>query len=121
MDRLRKASIPTGPWEVFNNANPYQPSPTLVNTRTMSAKKAFWTRVGAAAIGATFLIAPMWVLALQRNFYIHLGVATGCISAFGLLVSLYLESVDNVFAATLAYAAVIMVFVGIVIEEIGSK
>lgn len=84
----------------------------------MSAKKAFWTRVGAAAIGSAFLTAPMWILALQRNLYIHLGVATGCISAFGLLVSLYLESVDKVFAATLAYAAVIMVFVGVVIKEV---
>lgn len=118
IDRLLKASIPTGPWEVFNNN---ELAPTLVNTRTTSAKEAFWIRVGAAAIGAAFLIAPMWILALERDLYTHLGIATGCISAFGLLVSLYLESMDNVFAATLAYAAVIMVFVGIVTEEIGSK
>lgn len=121
MDRLREASVPSGPWEDDHNFRPDQPASTLVNTRTTSAKKAFWTRVGAAAIGAAFLIAPMWILALKRNLYLHLGIATGCIGAFGISMSLYLESVDNVFAATLAYAAVIMVFVGIVTEEIGSQ
>ncbi|KAK3401451.1 hypothetical protein B0T20DRAFT_450520 [Sordaria brevicollis] len=121
IDRVQKASIPTGPWEDSKSKNHHRPASSLVNTRTLSTKRAFWTRVGAAAIGAAFLIAPMWILALQRNLYVHLGVATGCITAFGLLVSLYLETVDNVFAATLAYAAVIMVFVGIVLQEVGSQ
>lgn len=46
-------------------------------------------------------------------------MATGCVGAFGVSMSPYLETVDNVFAATLAYAAVIMVFLGNVIEETG--
>ena len=121
IERLVRFSIPSGPWETFEDGDNKTLASTLINTRTTSAKKAFWTRVGAAVIGGTFLIGPMWILALQRNLFVHLGVATGCVVAFGTSVSLYLETVDGVFAATLAYAAVIMVFVGIVIEETGGN
>ncbi|KAK3400737.1 hypothetical protein B0T20DRAFT_405159 [Sordaria brevicollis] len=117
VERLQKHAAPTGPWEVDNPSASSKPASALVSTRTKAWKRAYWTRIGAAVIGGAFLIAPMWILALQRNLYVHLGVATGCIGAFGVSMSLYLETVDNVFAATLAYAAVIMVFVGIVIEE----
>lgn len=115
---LTQHATPTGPWE-RDNTN--KPAAALISTRTRAWKRAYWTRIGAALIGGAFLIAPMWILALQRNLFIHLGVATACITAFGFSISLYLETVDGVFAATLAYAAVIMVFVGIVIEETGAK
>ncbi|KAL0468101.1 hypothetical protein QR685DRAFT_556073 [Neurospora intermedia] len=118
IERLKKHSVPTGPWERDNTDKPAR---TLISTRTKAWKRAYWTRIGAALIGGTFLIAPMWILALQRNLFVHLSVATACIAAFGISISLYLETVDGVFAATLAYAAVIMVFVGIVIEETGSS
>ena len=114
--RLKQHAIPTGPWERDNTS---KPASALISTRTKTWKRGYWTRIGAAIIGGAFLIAPMWILALQRHLYVHLGVATGCITAFGFAISLYLETVDGVFAATLAYAAVIMVFVGIVIEETG--
>ncbi|EAA30345.2 hypothetical protein GE21DRAFT_10610 [Neurospora crassa] len=116
IERLKRHSVPTGPWERDNTDKPAR---TLISTRTKAWKRAYWTRIGAALIGGTFLIAPMWILALQRNLFVHLGVATACIAAFGISISLYLETVDGVFAATLAYAAVIMVFVGIVIQETG--
>ncbi|KAK1773800.1 hypothetical protein QBC45DRAFT_66676 [Copromyces sp. CBS 386.78] len=116
IDGLVKASIPTGPWETFPDGDFDTPASGLINTRTTSAKKAFWERVGAAVIGGAFLITPMWILALQRQLFLHLGVATGFVTAFGLTVSLYLETVEGVFTATLGYAAVIMVFVGVVLE-----
>ncbi|KAK1783659.1 hypothetical protein QBC45DRAFT_398478 [Copromyces sp. CBS 386.78] len=118
VERLQRYAVPTGPWERDNTD---KPASALISTRTKAWKRAYWTRIGATVIGGGFLIAPMWILALQRNLFIHLGVATGCITAFGVSMSLYLETVDNVFAATLAYAAVIMVFVGIVIQETGGK
>lgn len=124
---LKKFATPSGPWELDDddgdgksNSN-RRPARALISTRTKAWKQASWFRIGAAVIGGAFLIAPMWILALQRNLYIHLGVATECITAFGASVSVYLETADNVFAATLAYAAVIMVFVGIVIEETGES
>lgn len=120
IERLLKASIPSGPWET-DEKDSRKLASGLINTRTTSAKLAFWERVGAAVIGGAFLIGPMWVLALKRDLFVHLGVATACVIAFGFSLSFYLKTVDGVFAATLAYAAVIMVFVGIVIEETGSK
>ncbi|KAK3947290.1 hypothetical protein QBC32DRAFT_271082 [Pseudoneurospora amorphoporcata] len=111
---LVQYATPTGPWE-RDNTN--KRAAALTSTRTKAWKRAYWTRIGAAVIGGAFLIAPMWILALQRNLFVNLGVATACIAAFGASMSLYLETVDNVFAATLAYAAVIMVFVAIVIQE----
>ncbi|KAK3947292.1 hypothetical protein QBC32DRAFT_224507 [Pseudoneurospora amorphoporcata] len=117
IDGLIKASIPTGPWETFADGDLDTPASGLINTRTTSAKKAFWERVGAAVIGGAFLTTPMWILALQRQLFLHLGVATGFVTAFGLTVSLYLETVEGVFTATLAYAAVIMVFVGVVLQD----
>ncbi|CCC12867.1 hypothetical protein SMACR_08986 [Sordaria macrospora] len=121
LNRLLKVSIPAGPWETGDGKGSHKSASGLINTRTRSTKKVFWERVGAAVIGGAFLIAPMWILALQRSLFVHLSVATACVTAFGVSVSIYLETVDGVFAATLAYAAVIMVFVGIVIEETGSK
>lgn len=118
VELLKQQASPTGPWE---RDNTHKPARALITTRTKAWKRAYWTRIGAALIGGAFLIAPMWILALQRNLFVHLSVATGCVTAFGVSVSLYLETVDGVFAATLAYAAVIMVFVGIVIEETGGK
>lgn len=118
VERLKQHSVPTGPWERDNTD---KPASALISTRTKTWKRAYWNRIGAAMIGGAFLITPMWILALQRDLFVHLAVATGCVTAFGISVSLYLETVDGVFAATLAYAAVIMVFVGIVIEETGSK
>lgn len=121
IERLLKVSIPTGPWETGDSKSSSKSASALVNTRTASAKIAFWERVGAAGIGGAFLIGPMWILALERNLFVHLGVATACVTAFGLSCSFYLKTVDGVFAATLAYAAVIMVFVGVVLEEAGGK
>ncbi|KAK3490040.1 hypothetical protein B0T13DRAFT_405614 [Neurospora crassa] len=121
IERLIKASIPTGPWETGNGTSSRKSASGLVGTRTASAKKAFWERVGAAVIGGAFLIGPMWILALKRNLLVHLGVATACVTAFGLSCSFYLKTVDGVFTATLAYAAVIMVFVGVVLEEAGGQ
>lgn len=118
---LQKHATPTGPWEDDNAASSSKPASVLISTRTKAWKRAYWSRIGAGLMGGAFLIAPMWILALQQNLYVILGVATGCIAAFGSAVSLYLETVDSVFAATLAYAAVIMVFDGIVIQETGGN
>lgn len=64
-------------------------------------------------IGGAFLIGPMWGLVLKREVYFYLGLTTGCVSAFGFLMAWYLDTVEAVFTVTLAYSAVLMVFVGV--------
>ena len=66
------------------------------------------------------MVAPMWVLVLKRDMWVHLGVTTGCVFAFGFLASWSLGTLEGVFAATLAYAAVLMVFVGVMMQEIST-
>ena len=55
----------------------------------------------------------MWGLVLNREVYFHLGLTTGCVLAFGFLMAWYLNTLEAVFAATLAYAAVLIVVVGV--------
>lgn len=60
----------------------------------------------------------MWLLVLKQELYIQLGVTTGCVSAFGLLMAWYLATLEAVFASTLAYSAVLMVFVGVMMGNV---
>lgn len=70
----------------------------------------------ALAAGA-FLVGPMWLLVLQRGLYVNLGAATGFVVTFGLLMVGYVDKPEQVFASTLAYAAVLMVFVGVMFDK----
>lgn len=90
----------------------------IANTRGQTLKKALWSRLVGALLGGVFLIGPMWLLVLVREIWVHLGVTTGCVFAFGLLASWSLSTLGEVFAATLAYAAVLMVFVGVMLQAI---
>lgn len=65
-----------------------------------------------ALVGAAFLVRPIWLLALKQEIYLQPGVTTSCIIAFGLIMVVSLDALDAVFAETLAYAAVLMAFVG---------
>ncbi|KAL6695938.1 hypothetical protein J3F84DRAFT_348202 [Trichoderma pleuroticola] len=60
-------------------------------------------------------------IASTREIYLSLGVTMGCVAAFGLLMVLSMGSLDAVFAATFAYAAVLMVFVGVMMQNTGSS
>ena len=53
-------------------------------------------------VGGAFLVGLLWGLALKRELYFELGLTTGCVSAFGPLMVLYLLLLEAVFAATLA-------------------
>ncbi|EGO55861.1 hypothetical protein NEUTE1DRAFT_140090 [Neurospora tetrasperma FGSC 2508] len=113
IERLKKHSVPTGPWE-RDNTN--KPARALIITHSKAWKQAYWMRLRAGLIGGVFLIAPMWIMPLLEIDWIVVpwAIATVCIVCFCVMVSSRLETVDGVFAATLAYAAVILVFVGIV-------
>lgn len=109
-------AIVTGEWEYEENPEP------LGGTRNASARNVLRRgrreRLMAAVVGATFLIGPMWLLVLKRDLYTHLGSVTGFVLAFGLLMVWQVNSIQNVFASTLAYAAVLMVFVGVSLDKL---
>jgi hypothetical protein len=114
---LKKLATPTGPWE-DSSAN--QSARPIASTRGEALQRALWSRIGGACVGGIFLIGPMWLLVLKQELYLQLGATTVCVSAFGLLMAWYLDTLGAVFAATLGYAAVLMVFVGVVMESVSS-
>lgn len=110
-------AIPTGPWE---RCAPGQGAQPIVGTRSESLKRAALSRISAALVAAVFLVGPMWVLVLHQEVFFQLGFTTACVLAFGMLVAWYLDTVDKVFSVTLAYAAVLMVFIGVIMEQDGN-
>ena len=117
-ERMKEQAIPMGlTWEATN----IRYSEPIGGTRHASVKavlrKLFWWRVSAAVVGGAFLVGPMWLLVLERDLLLNLGVATGFVFAFGLLMVGFVEQTDQVFASTLAYAAVLMVFVGVMMDK----
>lgn len=82
--------------------------------------KSFRQRVGVAAVGGIFLIAPMWLMVLHNTLYTTLVSTTVFVVVFGLLMALCLDKMMEVMSATAAYAAVLVVFVGLTTEGTAS-
>lgn len=112
-DWRKDAAIPTGPWEDGDGL--MRP---IGGTRGEAFRHAFWSRAAGALVGAAFLVCPMWALALEQDIYVQLGATTGCIFAFGLVMVVSVDTLEAVFAATLAYAAVLIVFVSVVMQNL---
>ncbi|KAK1515759.1 uncharacterized protein CCOS01_12957 [Colletotrichum costaricense] len=114
-ESMKLHALPTGPWGSEENPEP------LGGTRNASAKavlrRNFWWKIMGAVVGGAFLVGPMWLLVLQRDLYLNLGVATAFTFAFGFLIVGCVDQLDQVFASTLAYAAVLMVFVGVMFDK----
>ncbi|CAJ2500530.1 Uu.00g033830.m01.CDS01 [Anthostomella pinea] len=115
---FKKEIIPTGPWSRVADGEDALP---IGGTRHESLARLrhhdFSLRALAGALGAAFLIGPMWLLALKPDLVFDLAATTVCVTLFGLLLAVIVEKPDQVFAGTLAYAAVLMVFVGVIIQE----
>ncbi|KAK4211474.1 hypothetical protein QBC37DRAFT_446170, partial [Rhypophila decipiens] len=100
-----------GPWEEDN-----QPIGGTRNENVeKSWMKAFEKRLVMAALGGTFLAGPMWLMVLLGDewFYTTLVSTTVFVYAFGMLMSVLLEKPMDVLSGTAAYAAVLVVFVGL--------
>lgn len=112
-EAMERDAMPTGPWS--NDPEP------LGGTRGASIRSTvtrnFWKKAMGAVIGGAFLVGPMWLLVLQRDLYLNLGVASGFVFGFGLTMVGCLNQIDEVFASTLAYAAVVMVFIGVMFDK----
>lgn len=121
MDGLesRNASMemlsPIGDWE--NDS--VRPAP-IAGTRDGNLRraqfKAFRERMALASLGAIFLIAPMWLMVLHNTLYTGLVATTVFICVFGLVMTVALDKPMDVMASTAAYAAVLVVFVGLNID-----
>lgn len=112
---LQDFALRTGPWERSRQGEGAQP---IGGTRRVKLQKTLWSRIGGAAIGGMFLVGPMWALVLKREVVFQLSLTTGLVTAFGLLMAWSLSTLEAVFTATLAYASVLMVFVGVMMQEL---
>lgn len=75
--------------------------------------EGFERRVLAAVIGGIFLIGPMWLMVLHKKLYTALVSTTVFVCVFGLLMALLLDKLMDVLSSTAAYAAALVVFVGL--------
>ncbi|ROW00295.1 hypothetical protein VMCG_07256 [Cytospora schulzeri] len=76
-------------------------------------KIALLKRLQMATSGAVLLLGPMWLMVLHKTVYTGLITTTVCVAILGVLCSLILEKPLDVLSATSAYAAVLVVFVGL--------
>ncbi len=81
--------------------------------RSDNRRIRFWRRVFVATVGAAFLIGPMWLMVLRNDVYTGLISTTAFVAAFGLMMASVLEKDIEVLSSTAAYAAVLVVFVGL--------
>lgn len=115
--RKKEEAIPTGPWEKYSPKGQVLIGGTRPDAEAEALYKAFWRRMAGAVLGGAFLVGPMWLFILHRNLVFLLGGTTVCVFLFRALTTFLVNSPGDVFTATLAYAAVLMVFVGVTIEE----
>lgn len=106
-DDLRKVQT-LGFWENSNT----KPTP-IGDTRAANRRQQFFSRVGVAALAGAFLIGPMWLMVLHNTLYTGLVTTTVCVTLFGLVMAINLNSNMEVLSSTAAYAAVLVVFVGL--------
>ena len=112
LDKLNK-DHPLGPWE-------YDGQP-IGGTRNRTLKAMsfndFWDRLFLATVGAALLLGPMWLMVLHNTLYTGLIATTVCVAVFGLVVVFRLEKPMDVLSTTAAYAAVLVVFVGLTTDS----
>ena len=86
----------------------------FIGTRSHARHSTVLARFGvAAAIGTAFLVTPMWLMMLNTDLYTALISTTVFIVVFGGTMASVLEKKMEVLARTAAYAAVLVVFVGL--------
>ncbi|KAI0163249.1 hypothetical protein BJ166DRAFT_289475 [Pestalotiopsis sp. NC0098] len=81
--------------------------------RARTWTQGFQQRVLMATVGGVFLIGPMWLMVKLNDQTTSLISTTAFVAAFGLLMAYSIDSPEKVMSATAAYAAVLVVFVGL--------
>jgi hypothetical protein len=100
------------PWEPNGgDSNP------IVLPRPLAVQKMWWVAFGGrvliAVLGGSFLIAPMWIMILHKTVYTGLIGTTVFVTAFGFVMAGALDQKMDVLSSTAAYAAVLVVLVGL--------
>ncbi|KAK4251343.1 hypothetical protein C7999DRAFT_10969, partial [Corynascus novoguineensis] len=98
-----------GPWE--DKSVPI--GGTRSEYRTKSELAQLRDKIIMALLGGVFLVGPMWLMVLRRNLYTSLVTTTMCVAVFGLVMAKLLHRPMEVLSGTAAYAAVLVVFVGL--------
>jgi len=106
-------------WESEDETTPI--GGTRHETHRETAQKAFAERLLMAIVGALFLVAPMWLMVLHNTMWTSLASTSVFVIVFGVLVAWHLEDKEKVLASTAAYAAVLVVFVGLNVESSSVK
>ncbi|KAI0110960.1 hypothetical protein F4776DRAFT_674317 [Hypoxylon sp. NC0597] len=81
--------------------------------RSEATSRSFKARLGVATVGCLFLIIPMWIMVLHNTLWTGLVATTAFVAAFGLLMAFFLSDNIQVLSSSAAYAAVLVVFVGL--------
>lgn len=101
-----------GPWETERIP--------IGGTRRDSIQKtalaAFMERLGLAVFGGAFLVGPMWIMVLHNSRNVCLISTTVLVTVFGLVMAWTLDKNTDVLTAVSAYAAVLVVFVGLAVQ-----
>ncbi|KAF2969768.1 hypothetical protein GQX73_g3857 [Xylaria multiplex] len=108
-DIAGKPTPVSAPWE-------YTEQPIGGTRNDMTAKTEsfeFRKRIAIAAVAGFFLIGPMWLMVLHNTLYTCLVSTTVSVTFFGLILAYSLDSPKEVMSGTAAYAAVLVVFVGL--------
>ncbi|ETS81394.1 hypothetical protein PFICI_06396 [Pestalotiopsis fici W106-1] len=106
-------------FEEWENAS-VRPTPvggTRTENRRNTRWRAFRDRIVLAGLGGIFLVGPMWLMVLHNTLYTVLVSTTVFIFVFGFLMALLLTKPMDVMASTAAYAAVLVVFVGLNVDS----
>lgn len=92
----------------------YLPKLKLFNAKSREMKSIFWTRLLVAGSAGLALIAPMLIMTLHPTKLTSLLTASLFIIAVAVILAGVMEDAQNkdIVAATAAYAAVLVVFVG---------
>jgi hypothetical protein len=107
-------------FEIDNSIGPWMENEDGVpigGTRNEKIKETEWKnfikRLQMAVLGGVFLLVPMWLMVLHQTRYTALISTTVFVAIFGLVMARYLEKEMEVLSVTAAYAAVLVVFVGL--------
>lgn len=104
-----------GKWEK-GHSDPDRVNDTRRGNYRRNWIEGFYQRLGVAAVAGIFLIVPMWLMVLHNTLWTALVSTTVFVAVFGLLAAVYLTSPMEVMSSTAAYAAVLVVFVGLITE-----
>lgn len=105
----------TEEWEPESVSTPI--GGTRHETNQATAQRAFLDRLALAVVAALFLVGPMWLMVLHNTKWTNLVSTSVMVFVFGFLAAVYLEDKEKVLASTAAYAAVLVVFVGLAVER----